>query len=54
MNLQVNNIDASLLREVNLAAAQTEMTQRDFIVQALLDAVDMVANGKKSAREAQQ
>jgi hypothetical protein len=45
--IHVRGIDASLLRAVNVEAAKQDLTQRDFIIQALAkavgwEAIDMV------------
>jgi hypothetical protein len=38
-DLNIRNIDQSLLRDINIAAAKAEVTQRDYVIQALTKCV---------------
>lgn len=38
-DIHIRNVDQSLLREINIAAAKAELTQRDWLIKTMSEAV---------------
>lgn len=50
-DMNIRNVDKSLLREVNIAAAKADLTLRDFVIQALTRAVNWEPELEKVLKE---